>query len=133
VQLLLSAAQLRVQNRQISAQPVQLDLAGIDDFVVDRVRGGKLVLETTNGFGVGGAMTLVVASGSTQITKQVDVPATDATVEVPFTEAELESMLGHVVVLSFSGLVSSAGAVTVTPASSFSVTSLLVVELGPSS
>jgi len=133
VQLRLSAVQLRVQNRQISAQPVQLDLTGIDDFIIDRVRGGKLVLEATNGFGVGGTMTLVVSSGATQITKQVDMPSTNATVEVPFTEAELESMLGHVVVLSFSGLVSSAAAVTVTPAASFSVAPLLVVELGPSS
>lgn len=133
VQLLLSSVQLRVQNRQLSAQPVQLDLTGIDEFIIDRVQGGSFVLELTNGFAVGGSMTLVVSGGPTQITKQVAIPAADATVEVPFTESELESMLGRVVVISLSGLVSSDNGVTVTPSSALHAGTLLVLELGASS
>ena len=129
-QLLLSSAQLRVQDRQVAGQPVQLNLTGIDSYIIDQVQGGKLVLTLSNGFGVGGALTLTVTGSLTPISKQVAIPANDATVEVTFTEAELESMLGREVTVSFSGSVSSASAVTITPAAMFELAVLLVLELG---
>jgi hypothetical protein len=131
VRLLLSDARVQVHDRQVSGQPVQLDLTGIDDFIVDRVEGGQLVFTITNGFAVGGSMTLTVAGATLPITKEVELPATDATVAIALTEAELESMLGRVVTVVVTGLVSATAPVLVTPASAFDIAALLVLELGP--
>jgi hypothetical protein len=129
--VILSSARLLIAGRQISAPQIQLNLTGIDAFVIRRVRGGKLVLSIENGFGASGSVTLGIAGGLTPITKTIALSAADTTVEVPLTESELEGTLGRAVVVSISGTVGANGAVQLTPTSAFTVQPLLMLELGP--
>ncbi len=131
--LLLTDVQLRVVGRQITGQQLQVNLSGIDQFIINRVRGGRLVLSITNGFNAAGTMMLNISGGGMQISKSVTFPAGGGKVEIPFAESELESMLGNALVVSFSGVVSSDATVTLTPASAFALTAMLVLELGPDS
>lgn len=130
--ILLSSAQVRVQNRQINAAQVTLNVGNIDQFIVDHVKSGALVLTINNPFNVTGAMTMTIVTGSTTITKTVNIAAGQTTVEVPFTQSELQSILGQSnVTLRLSGPVSSNGNVTVTPTQSLSFTALLRLIIGP--
>jgi hypothetical protein len=131
--LVATDATVKVSLRQVTSLPMQLNLTGIDDFVIRRVRGGKLVLRIANGFHVTGRMTLNIAGGINPVSQTFDIPADDSTVEVELSEADLESILGRAVVASVQGNVSTSGSVKLTPASTFTVEPLLVLELGPGS
>ena len=131
--LVATEATVNVVSRQVTSLPMQLNLAGVDDFIIRRVRGGKLVLTIENDFSVSGRMTLNITGGLNLVTKTFDIPNTDATVEVALSEADLESILGRSVVASIQGLVSTLGSVILMPTSAFRVAPLLVLELGPDS
>lgn len=131
--LVATDVSVTIGQRQITGRSVQLDLTGIDDFIIRRTRGGRLVLAIDNEFAVRGTMTVAIGGGSTSVTKTFTMAADDATSEVPLTEAELEAMLGRSVTLTLTGLVGTAGPAVLTPASTFTVAPLLVLELGPDS
>ena len=132
-QMVASDATINISPRQLTGLPISLDLSGIDDFVIERVEGGRLILTIDNGFSVRGLMTLTISGGRTNVVKTFTLEADDTTSEVMLTEAELESILGYSVVASVSGFVSTNGPVLVTPSSTFTVKPLLVVDLGPDS
>ncbi len=131
--LVATDATVKVASRQVTSLPMQLNLTGVDDFVIRRVRGGKLLLKIANGFRVSGRMTLNIAGGINPVSQMFDIPAADSTVEVELSEADLESILGRSVVASVQGIVSTSGSVMLTPTSSFTLEPLLVLELGPGS
>ena len=128
--LLLSSGSVRVQNRQISAQHIQINLTGIDQFLINRVRGGRLILAVDNPFNVSGPLTLTLSGGLAPVTKTVQLQPGNSTIEVLLTERDLESVLGHAVVLSVTGPISASGSVVITPSSELVLTSRLVLEIG---
>lgn len=128
--VLASSAQIRVSNRPVSGQAVQINLTGIDQFIIDRVRGGKLVLRIANSFGVTGTLNLAITGGNNPILKSLELAAGTTSVDVPFTEAELRSILGRSIIVSLTGSVSATAGANLTPASAFSISPLLVLQLG---
>jgi hypothetical protein len=126
-----SAVQVRINNRQVSGQPVQVDLADVDRFIANRVQSGSLILELTNPYGVSGTMTLTINGTQVPIVKNVTVPAGDAAITIPLSKAELRSMLGRVITISTAGTVSAPDGVTIAPTSAFVIDPLLVLQMGP--
>src|SRR5205085_11208465 len=61
--LVASSAQVRVQNRQITATQVQLDVGNIDSAVPDHLKGGSLIFSISNPFAVPGTLALTIAAG----------------------------------------------------------------------
>ncbi len=129
-ELAVSEARVLVENRQVTAQQLQLNLTGVDEFIIRRVRGGKLVLAIQNDLVVGGTFTLNITGGFAPVAKTITLTEGATTVEVTLTEPELESILGRSVVASISGIITSSAAL-VTPTSVFAIEPLLVLELGP--
>lgn len=129
VDLRITSADISVQNRVINTQQTQLDLTGVDRFVVNRVRGGRLVLTIENNFNVTADLSLDISGGLQPISKITHIPVGSSRVEIPFSEAELKSILGRSVTLSFAGPVSSNGTITLLPSATFTVAPLLVLEL----
>jgi hypothetical protein len=124
-QLDVSQATVRVQDRQITAQTVTLDLSDIDDVLADRVRRGAIVLTIDNPFALTGTLQVQV-QGAAVAPKTVQIAAGETTQRIEFTEAELKQMLGRVVTLSISGPVSATGGVvTVMPGQQVTITTLL--------
>lgn len=74
-----------------------LDVAGVDEGLVERVERGAFVLEISNPWGVGLPMTLTIQGGlDGPVVKQLDVAATATSlVEIDFTGPELRSFLGQ--------------------------------------
>lgn len=133
--LLVSSAQVRVQNRNITAVSVQLDVNDIDSVITDHIKSGSLLLTINNPFAVSGTLTLTITGGTQPISKPVAVAAGQTTVEVPFTASELRSFVGlgagHNITLSITGPVTAAAPVTVTPTQVLSVSSQLKLVIGP--
>lgn len=129
--LIVTSAQVKVTNQRVNAAQQQLNLASIDQFVTDHVKSGALLLTINNPFNVTGTLTLTLTGGTRTITKQIAVGAGQTNVEVTFDQSELQAILGRNVTMAISGLVSSAGNITVTPGQTLSVTSKLKLVLGP--
>ena len=132
-QLVATDVKVTVAQRQLTGIPLQLDLTGIDDFIIERVQSGKLVLTLDNEFAVRGTMTLSITGGLMPIVKTFTLEAEHTTAEVTFSEEEMESILGQSLVASLSGFVSTNGSVSLMPRSVFRVEPLLVLELGATS
>lgn len=129
--LTISSAQVTVNSRQVNAAAVTLDLANVDNFIIDHVQGGSLLLTISNPFGVTGPLTLTFAGGAQTITKSVNLGPGTSNLEVVFTAAELRALLGHSVTMTVTGRVSAAGSVNVTPAQILTVDARLKLLLGP--
>lgn len=113
-----SEARVLVQNRGISAQPMTLDLTGVDGGIRDRVRGGALVLVLSNPFAVAGTLQLRLqaATSGADIVRPVQVAPAGTTQRLELTQEELRSLLGHRVTATVAGPVSgTAGPITVRP------------------
>ena len=128
-----SSASVRVQNRNVNAAQVSLDVGNIDDVVIENLKEGAFILTINNPFNVTGNLTLTVMTGPTVITKQLALAAGTSTVEVAFSQSELRQILGKSgVTMRISGPVTSANNVTMTPTQVLSVSSKLklVVNVG---
>lgn len=131
--LRVSSASVRVQNRNVNAAQVSLDVGNIDDFVIDNLKEGAFILTVNNPFNVTGNLTLTVLAVPTVITKQLALAAGTSTAEVVFSRNELRQILGKSgVTMRIAGPVTSANNVTVTPTQVLSVSSKLklVVSVG---
>jgi hypothetical protein len=111
--LRVSQARVSVQGAQVS-QSTTTDL-DISSGLTDRVRGGKLQLDVRDPFGVAGALKLRVSAPGVDFSKSLTVTGGNKTYVVEFTQEELHAMFGKSITLTFSGPVSTAGAITVTP------------------
>ncbi|HUP90447.1 MAG TPA: hypothetical protein VM100_13905 [Longimicrobiales bacterium] len=131
--LQVSSASVRVQNRQVTATQVNFNVGDIDEFIVDHLKEGALILTINNPFGVTGNLPLTINANGTVVTKSVAIAAGTSTVEVSFTQSELRSILGksNVTLRIGPGAVNSAANVTVTPNQVLSVSTKLRIVVGP--
>jgi hypothetical protein len=131
-QLLVTQARVRVADQPIVAEQVELDLADVDEAVVDHQKGGALLLDITNPFNVTGNLALTLTAPGVTIRKPVALQAGSSTSRVELTESELGSILGASPVhLSASGAVSApADGATVRPSQSVEISSRLEFTIG---
>ena len=113
-----SWAKVQVTNRQLSADPVTLDLAGLDAELTARVQRGALLLDIANPFAVGGVLTATLSTPGVTLVRSLPIVPGASSVSLDFSGTELRSLFGPApVTLSVSGPVSAspAGSVTVLP------------------
>ena len=113
-----SSAKVRVQNRTVAADPITLDLAGIDAELTNRVQRGALLLDVVNPFAVGGVLTATLSAPGVTLVRSLPIVPGASRVALDFSGAELRSLFGPAPVnLTVSGPVSAApaGPVTVLP------------------
>ena len=114
-----SAAMIRVQDRIVTADPMTLDLSGLDAELTGRVQRGSLLLDVENPFAVGGTLTATLAAPGVTLVRPLVVTPGASQVRLDFSGDELRSLFGPAPVsLSVSGALSAApaGPVTVRPA-----------------
>ncbi len=123
----VSSAVVGVAGRTFDLIDTNLDVGDIDREVVDRVQRGAFKLEIDNPWAIGASVTFAIMGPTmgAPILRTVDVPAQPAaSLQVEFTQSELQSFLGEPnVVLVGTGVVSiSANPVTITPDQALTVT-----------
>jgi hypothetical protein len=128
--LKVASANVAVVGRQVNSSST-FDLSGVDSTVTNHVQVGSLMLTIVNPFTVTGTLTAkLTPQGGATISKTVVLTAGSGTAKLDFTNAELKSLLGQSVMLTYSGAVNStAGAVNVTPKQAVVVTSRLDITL----
>ena len=128
----LSDATVSVSQKPVSLQPVDLDVSDIDQSLVDHVKAGALLLTINNPFAVTGTMTLHITGPNVNISKPIQLTAGTTTQSVPFTQAEIQSILGKSgVSFTASGPLSASTAIKISPAQSASINAQLQLTLGP--
>jgi hypothetical protein len=118
--LRVTQATVMVRGANVS-QSTSADL-DVSTSIADRVQSGRLLLAVKDPFAVGGrlAVRLSTPQGAV-VTKALDVTGGDKGYALDFTRDELRSLLGHSVTIAFTGAVSRAGALTVTPAQTLAI------------
>lgn len=110
------------------------DLSGFDSKLTDRVKSGALIVSLANPFTVAGPLTVrLTPEGGTSILKTVPLIESNSTpAPIPFTSAELRSLLGKKVTIAYSGIVNSTTPVNVSPKQVIVVTTKLdlAIQLG---
>ncbi len=119
-----------VTNKTVSSAS-NANLAGIDSTIINHVQGGALIATLANPFTVAGTLTVkLTPSGGATITKTVPLASGNSTpAPIPFTQAELKSLLGKNVLIAYSGVVNSPTPVNVSPKQVVVVTSKLDLSL----
>jgi hypothetical protein len=126
----VSEATIRVQNRQVSVSQAQIDLSGVDQSLRGRVRGGALTVVMNNPYGVTGTLQLQLIGGGGTVTKPLNVQLGQSTQRIEFSQAELQTLLGHNVRLQISGPVSApTGTVTIRPNQTLTINTRLELTL----
>lgn len=126
--LFVSQAQVSIANQAVTSSATELDLTGVGDKVTKRANGGSLQLDIDNPFNVTGSLTLGFDGGDGVIAKNVPLTAGASAPAMTFTKAELDRLLGHNVVVSYSGIVNGSS-VTVRPGQTVTVASRLQVAI----
>jgi hypothetical protein len=135
VAMILTEADVAVEQRPIEAQPVQLDLTGVDEDLRERVRDGAIRLVLDNPFPLAGSLELrlrAAASGA-DIVRAVQVSAGRTTHVIALSRDELRWLLGYEVAATLTGPVTASGpSVTVRPDQEVTITPRLdlVIEIG---
>lgn len=110
------------------------DLSDFGSKITDRVQSGALIVTLANPFTVAGTLTVrLTPEGGTSILKTVPLIASNSTpAPIPFTQAELKSLLGKKVTIAYSGVVNSPTPVNVSPKQVIVVTTKLdlAIQLG---
>lgn len=114
----VSSARVNVGGRVVAIDPIEMDVADIDQSITDKIQNGSILLTVTNPFGVAVDAQLDIDYPGGTVTKNTSIAgsATSST-SIPYTGDEFRSFLGESnVTLSGSGVISpSAGTITVTP------------------
>lgn len=128
--LKVASANVAVVNRQVNSSST-FDLAGVDSTIINHVQSGSLLLAMVNPFTVTGTLTAkLTPQGGATITKTVALATGSSTARIDFSNAELKSLLGHSVALTYTGAVNStAGTVNVSPKQAVIVTTRLDITL----
>jgi len=131
--VLVDEAEIRLEDKAVDVDPVDLDLEDLDEKISERVHSGAIRLELANPFSAEGPLTLEITGGTRPITKVVDIVSGETRRRVEFSGAELRSILGQDgVVMSAAGSVSApSGTLTVTPSMSLAMKSQLEIVVGP--
>lgn len=125
-----SSAVIDVSGRVFSFGITNLDVEDVSSDIIDRVQDGTLEMEVVNPWSVGGILNLAIVGPTMDAPVVViaSVPAAaTSTVEVEFTQAELQSFLGqpNVVITGQGTANQDAGSVSVTPDQSMTAHSKL--------
>ena len=129
--LRVANASVAVVNRQVTSSST-IDLADVDSTIINRVQSGALLLTIVNPFTVTGTLTVrLTPQGGATITRTVALAAGSSTPPpITFTGAELKSLLGRMVTISYAGAVNStAGPVSISPRQAVVVTTRLDINL----
>lgn len=122
-----------ISNKTISSSDTT-DLSQIDSTIITHVQGGAIIVSLANPFTVAGNLTMsFTPAGGVTITKTVPLAAGNTTpAPIAFTKAELKSLLGHQVFVTYSGVVNSPTPVNVSPKQVVVLTTKLdlTVQLG---
>lgn len=122
-----------VANQVVDFDPVSLDVEDVERDLVDRIVSGAFVLDIVNPFEVAADFDLTISGPTISTIQKSEVigTATESTVVIEFTQAELRSFLGEPGVLLSGGAVVDAGAgtVIVEPGQSLLLTAALDVTL----
>lgn len=121
---------VNVSNKTVSSTSTA-DLSTVDSRIRDDVQSGSLIVTLANPFTVAGTLTVkLTPAGGTAITKSVPLAAGNSTpAPIAFTQAELKSLLGRSVAISYSGVVNSPTPVNVSPKQAVVVTTKLDLSL----
>jgi hypothetical protein len=114
--LRVASVSVNVVNRAVSSSTT-MNLEDIDSTIANHVQSGSLLMSIANPFSVSGSLTArFVPDGGVAMVKAVALSPGNSSPSVSFSAAELQTLLGHHVVLTFSGAVSgTAGSVAVSP------------------
>lgn len=128
--LKVASANVAVANRQVNSSST-IDLAGVDSMIINHVQNGSLLFTIVNPFTVTGTLSAkLTPQGGATITKTVALATGNSTAKIDFTTAELRSLLGHSVTLTYTGAVNAtAGAVSISPKQAVVVTTRLDINL----
>ncbi len=130
--LRLADVTVPVNQKMVAIQPVDLSVEKVDQSLVNDVKAGTLVLGIVNPFAVTGTMTVTITGPGVAITKQIPLAAGTTTQRVPFTQQEIQSILGKAGVLfNAGGPVNATQPVKLTPTQAAQVTAQLELILGP--
>lgn len=115
----VGSVEIDVASEAVTLDPVSLDVAELDQELIDRVQAGAFVLDVVNPFGVSADFQITVSGPTiTTIQKMATIgPEAESTAVIAFTGSELRSFLGQPgVTLSGDAVVDAgAGAITVNP------------------
>ena len=114
-----TAAMVRVHGRTVTADPMTLDLSGLEAELTDRVLRGALLLDIDNPFAIGGVLTATLSAPGVTLVRPLDVAPGISQARLSFSGDELRSLFGPAPVsLSVTGPLSAVpvGLVTVRPA-----------------
>ena len=128
--LKVASANVNVVSKSVT-QSSTIDLASIDNTIIEHVESGSLLLTIANPFNVTGTLTVrLTPSGGAVITRSIPLAAGASTATVSFNKAEIQTLLGRTVNVTYSGAVNaSGGPVNVTPKQAVVVTSRLDLTL----
>ena len=125
--LSVSSAQVSITNQSVPSTPTSLDLSGVNS-IGKHVGAGTLLLTIMNPFNVSGTLTVNFAGGTMPVTKTVGLAAGTSTPSISLTQAEVQSLFGHNITVTISGVVNGSN-VVVRPGQVVSVTSRLQVAI----
>jgi hypothetical protein len=120
----ISHAQVNVANQAVTSAPTALDLSGMDTTLTKHVSSGTLLLTVANPFNVAGNLAVTVGGAASPIQKTLTLAGGTTKPSIEFTKAELASMFGRNLSLTFNGNVTGSS-VVVAPGQVVSVGSRL--------
>ena len=126
----VAEATVSITSQAIESEETELDLSDVD--LGDRIQDGTIFLDIVNPFGVTGTLNITVTPETgAPIVKNVNLSAGNTTVQVDFSEEEIERLIGETSTMSVTGTVNG-GNVTVQPDDEIGVTARLrvTVEIG---
>jgi hypothetical protein len=132
--ILIASVEVEVGDEEFAADPVELDVEGIDHDMIDHIRSGAFDLFIENPFAVAMNFDLRITGPFPDIAKQVQFSdAVASTSRVEFTQEELQTFLGQPgAMLAGIGTIPAVDTTTVTPQDTFRVDTRLdaIIQIG---
>lgn len=131
--LKVASANVVVANKSVTSTS-SVDFSGIDQTIINHVLSGTLLLTVSNPFAATGTLTVTLTpQGGAPIGRSIQLATGASTPSITFSQAELRSLLGHLVTVSYTGTVNgTSGSVNVSPKQAVVVQARLdlTLELG---
>jgi hypothetical protein len=130
--ILVGSAMVEVAGRDVEIDPVELDVADIDDGIANRIQEGSILLDVTNPFGVAVSGQLVIEYPGGEISKTLSIgSAATSTVSLPYTGDELRAFLGEsgVQLTGTATVDAGSGSITVSPGQELAIDGKLDVTI----
>ncbi|HEX9483652.1 MAG TPA: hypothetical protein VF929_03690 [Gemmatimonadaceae bacterium] len=131
--LKVASANVVVSNKSLTSSST-LNFRDIDQTIINHVLSGTLLLTISNPFNATGTLTVTLTpEGGAPIVRPIQLLTGTSTPTIAFSQSELQSLLGHVVTVSYTGTVNAtSGSVSVSPKQAVVVQARLdlTLELG---